>query len=138
MTEWTFCLKSWLIGFDLGIAGKSLPLRRKRQEREPVAYLYNGVRLPKLPEWDREMYPYAYITQNLSGTVYKFVAKTTKPEASTDGKITLSGLTFAVVDGAWAEVYSQGIRKVIWTNNDLYHEDGTLYLDASDPIPVYE
>lgn len=29
--------------------------------REPVAYLYNGVRLPGLPEWDKTAYPYAYI-----------------------------------------------------------------------------
>lgn len=29
--------------------------------KEPIAYLYNGVRLPKLPEWDREAYPYAVI-----------------------------------------------------------------------------
>lgn len=34
-------------------------LRAKR--RLPVAYLYNGVRLPKLPEWDKTKYPYAVI-----------------------------------------------------------------------------
>jgi hypothetical protein len=30
------------------------------------AYLYNGVRLPELPEWDREKYPYAYIVNAIS------------------------------------------------------------------------
>lgn len=56
----TFCLRSWLTGFALGLAGKPLPLIPV-SKKEPIAYLYNGVRLPKLPEWDREMYPYAVI-----------------------------------------------------------------------------
>lgn len=103
-----------------------------------VGYSYNGTVLPELPEWDKTKYPYAYILQPVSGTAYKLVAKTTKQEASTDGKIAIGDLVFAVVDGAWVEADSQGIRKVIWTNSDLYHKDGTLYLDASDPIPVYE
>ena len=51
-----FCLKSWLIGFVLALAGKPLPLGGGK--REPVAYLYNGVRLSKLPEWDEEKYPH--------------------------------------------------------------------------------
>lgn len=30
--------------------------------KEPIAYLYNGVRLPKLPEWNRGVYPFATIS----------------------------------------------------------------------------
>lgn len=54
----SFCLRSWLTGFALGLSGKPYPYSK----REPTAYLYNGVRLPALPEWDRVAYPYAVIT----------------------------------------------------------------------------
>lgn len=30
-----------------------------------MKFTYNGIALPPLPEWDREAYPYAYITQQL-------------------------------------------------------------------------
>ena len=30
--------------------------------KTPDGYSYNGVQLPKLPEWDKEMYPYAVIS----------------------------------------------------------------------------
>jgi hypothetical protein len=33
-----------------------------------VAYLYNGVRLPKLPEWYKEKYPYACISRYTNDT----------------------------------------------------------------------
>ena len=51
-----FDLKSWLTGFALGYAGRPLPVLG-----EAAYYLYNGVKLPKLPEWDREKFPYAVI-----------------------------------------------------------------------------
>ena len=54
-------LKSFLTGLAIGLAGGPLPLTPP--QREPIAYLYNGVQLPPLPEWDREMYPYAVISR---------------------------------------------------------------------------
>ena len=51
-------MRSSVMGLILGQFSSPLPEVKK----EPVAYLYNGVRLPKLPEWDREKYPYAVIT----------------------------------------------------------------------------
>lgn len=49
---------SFVKGYHVGAA-----LRRKRRlpEKEPVAYLYNGVRMPPLPKWDKTAYPYATI-----------------------------------------------------------------------------
>jgi hypothetical protein len=29
-------------------------------------------------------------------------------------------------------------RGGIWSNTDIYLDDGTLYLAASEPVPVYE
>lgn len=46
--------KSFLIGLALGMVGKPLP----PSEREPVAFLYNGVRLPAFTGWDMEKCPY--------------------------------------------------------------------------------
>ena len=54
--------KSFANGFLCGLMGKGV----LRGNKEPVAYLYNGVRLPKLPEWDRESYPYAYLSSHNS------------------------------------------------------------------------
>lgn len=50
-------LKSFLMGLSLGLSGKPLPL----SGGEPVAYLYNGVRLPKLPDRDEQTYPHLVI-----------------------------------------------------------------------------
>ncbi|MBR5862186.1 MAG: hypothetical protein IKZ08_02550 [Bacteroidales bacterium] len=54
-----FDLKSWLIGLIVGLVEK--PMLLNAVKKEPIAYLYNGVQLPKLPEWDKEQYPYAAV-----------------------------------------------------------------------------
>lgn len=40
------------------ITGAKLRDKRRMPEGEPVAYLYNGVELPALPEWEIEGFPY--------------------------------------------------------------------------------
>lgn len=51
-------MRSYVKGLLLGLCGKPLPITQK----EPVAYLYNGVRLPDINTvWDKEKYPYAFI-----------------------------------------------------------------------------
>ena len=60
---------SFQVGLALGLCGTPLPFadcggspeKPDLPSRVPVAYLYNGVRLPPLPEWDRTEYPYAVI-----------------------------------------------------------------------------
>ena len=49
--------RSFLKGLALGLAGKPLEFA---PGKEPVAYLYNGLKLQELPESDL---PYAYITK---------------------------------------------------------------------------
>lgn len=51
---------SFKLGLALGMTGKPLPISKP----EPVAYLYNGVRLPKLPEWNKSKYPYVVINKD--------------------------------------------------------------------------
>ncbi len=123
---------------------------------EPVAYLYNGVQLPKLPEWDREKYPYAfmcgstdfdgsyYVTINcLNVQVYRDDDDHIHPVQ--DGQYIRYYAT-ADKDDDWTyfgyvnDIFTSSlfIGDVFWTNTDILNEDGTLYLAASDPVPVYE
>lgn len=155
-----FDLKSWLTGFALGLAGKPLPLA----VRKPVAYLYNGVRLPELPEWDKEKYPYVVIERTgsalynyayalrlfqkpykITGTQW-MVSHFVAPEG--DEK-TYTACACPYTDNGdgtfvWSEptVYNIPddfrVQKPIWCNYDLGKSDGTVLLAASDPVPVYE
>ena len=47
-------------------------------------YLYNGVELPELPEWDKNTYPYACIS-HCYGDTYQFEVFKTKPYADNYG-----------------------------------------------------
>ncbi len=147
-----FSLKAWLTGYALGIAGKPLPFAGKK---EPVAYLYNGVRLPKLPEWDKEAYPYAVIAQTLSGdgaVVFGF-AVCADPwyvgsYSSGDNFVGADGNGFqwTLIDGVWVQnnmfwgtynISDDGYG--VWSNHDVIDTtDGTIYLTASEPVPIYE
>lgn len=110
--------------------------------QEPVAYLYNGVRLQKLPEWDKETYPHAVIVQ--TGSKYQLFLDTTF-NATSEGKISrlfARDQDWGYTDGEWNESSSGGLSHyVIWTNKDLYYSadaGGGLFMEASEPVPVYE
>ena len=71
-TKPAFDLRSFLSMLAAGLVCKDTLAQK---EKEPVAYLYNGVRLPKLPEWDRGEYPYAHILwmREYAGTEYEYL-----------------------------------------------------------------
>ena len=118
-----------------------------------MKYLYNGVELPALPEWDKEKYPYAVIIYGNSlnpKSVTFYVSKeivVQKPDY--DGVklvferdyMKTTGTTYSD-DFAWGELKqptstsSPYINYAIWANTDIYNPDGTLYLAASEPVPV--
>ncbi len=129
-------LNSWLAGFAIGLCGKPLPIIKKT----PIGYSYNGVVLPELPEWDKETYPYAYILNediNVNGYVL-VLCKTTKT-TTTDWRMNfIWASAYKVVDNAWQSISGAFGGVVVWSNTDVYASDNTLYLSASDPIPVYE
>lgn len=160
MSPEKFDLKAWLVGFALGLAGKPLPFAKPKQT--PVAYLYNGVRLPPLPEWDREKYLYVYIWAvgwthpSDYITMYKLdVCSSPIRYGMVDGELSAyleAGTESAMyncpkTDGefkAW-EYHSEYVlsktAKVypFWTNHDVISDtDGSVYYAASDPVPVYE
>ena len=144
-----FDLQSFLSGLALGLAGKPLALAR-----EPVAYLYNGVRLPKLPEWDREMYPYATILYFL--VTPQFWVSTMPLEVEYNGNIYnpcasagTSALQFCTYTGndTWesfdvAEYPERTVwdgAGIQWANYDVINStDKSVFLEASEPVPVYE
>jgi hypothetical protein len=139
----TSLLMGWLVGESV----KAMLSKQK----EPVAYLYNGVRLPALPEWDKSKYPYAYLL-NLPGGYYCYVQD--KPGYSkNDGRIyTAIGTNmreYELTNGKWEftadilwdieEKYSfYESNLFIWVSSDIFDTDGTVCFTASEPIPVYE
>lgn len=158
---YTFDLRSWLIGYTLGICGKPLPLTNGGK-KEPIAYLCNGVEVPVFPEWDKEKYPYAMLTSNAYGDVcglYLFVA--TEPIYLVSSYITMvrlrnggeyikSEININEGDNSWTvgtptnctatdniESFSQASFNVIWANTDVLWNDGTVCLEDSEITPVY-
>ena len=149
---------SWRTGFELGLAGFSFPYSKPRK---PTTYSYNGVVLPELPEWDRETYPYAYILHFLATDTYYLFCFEPLTINGVDSK---PMVIYDTADGRWefdadASYYryiatSENVWEydrigatlaapeetypVIWANTDIFYEDGTVYLAASEPIPVYE
>ena len=155
-------LKSFLMGLSLGLSGKPLPI----SGGEPVAYLYNGVSLPKLPEWDRETYPYVVMDLGVVlGTITISVYFVKEPKhlcfehveyeiksiyieaGETFQRCTMNGKSYEeLAEKEWnpikevTEDNGKYVRDycVKWANYDVLDTDGTVYLAASEPIPVHE
>lgn len=124
---------------------------------EPTAYSYNGVILPALPEWDREMYPYAWITYNGTSdnvNYYRFIFSATPAVKRKDvlkGDILKVENTTAYIiytDGdmtRWTLLFENNsndnvlsTHKLLWCNEDILDNSGNVYFTASDRIPVCE
>lgn len=126
---------------------------------EIVAYSYNGTVLPKLPEWDKTAYPYAVISNLRARLICSSVPLLYKKgiafeylNASEDGTSILYKNNTEL--GSWelseehdTTVFSKGETVLyhdltwsyVWTNHDILKEDdGTLFLEETEPIPVYE
>jgi len=163
---------SFLKGVEVGRR-----LKNKRLTGEPVAYLYNGMRLIPLPEWDKETYPYAvmyydkdlvdygaaYLILSSAPLSYKYVStpfsqaghklyalkpgssivyihnivygEPTKEWEFSEGRSVVSFDT----DEQVFSISSAGTTRPHWANYDLTkHTDGSVYIKASEPVPVYE
>ena len=146
-------IRSFKTGLALGLMGAPLPYTGK----EPVAYKYNGVRLPKLPEWYTELYkktyPYVVIYDSTKyGPGYYLYLCSMKPIptsstvyfriADADHPHLLSICESPFSEWGEAELKSNGVTvsqsNLVWVNTDFVNEDGSVYFAASDPVPVYE
>lgn len=105
----SFCRRSYLAGMGPGLMGKALPFPIRR----PVAYLYNGVRLPKLPEWNREMYPYAVIWKKSTAIVVNPIRY---------------GLVVSSEPIYWVDAYSDYLRVISAANTITF--EANVYADT--------
>lgn len=129
-------------------------------KKEPVAYLYNGVRLPDInPMWEQEnansthekLYATIYYYENAVGETEIEVCFSALPFVY-DGTEMSTGFGYYSTDWLmysdglwwWGGGYTDYIRNqkinpedYIWSSYDILNSDGTVYLAATDPIPVY-
>lgn len=138
----------------------------KIERKKPVAYSYNGYIFPQLPDWDKEAYPHVYIGSyalfewSARATPFKFQVKKTDSGSYAcyppdDVETPAPGLHTHTMQGGkypwWGHTDNENpnmwkkttygrnaITEPIWSNYNIYTDDGTLYLAASTPIPVYE
>lgn len=111
----------------------------------PVSYLYNGVELPPLPEWDTESYPYAAIYTDADRTVFKFYCDAAGEIVNSGGTCLLmsTSRTMKAENGAWVKSVGGLAYTPIWANHDVFYNtsagelSGKLFLAASEPVPIY-
>lgn len=136
-------IKDFTSGYLAGLAGMPLavvPMHDGGNTGEIVACLYNGVELPPLPYWDAEKYPYAIIYTNSNAQQYVFDCQDTPYTVSDNGTTIPENdeYTKRVVDGVWVDYASHFLGTVIWSNENVYYStSGALFLEESDPEPVY-
>ena len=128
-------------------------------------YLYNGIELPASPYWYPETYRHSVLVSWSpdGGVPYRLYHCVSRPYLNSNNELVLSeyiGGTSPVnqySSVAYYNYYSaeaggpnwdsspqvSGFKEIkisgtlaIWTNTDIYTEDGSLYLAASDPVPV--
>lgn len=149
---------NWKQAFSLGLIAPG----KLFAKGEPVAYLYNGMRLPVLPEWDKSKYPYAVI-ENFDTFNYAYLYISEKPAIKADnltaawwgadgdsgggivGTFDKKGYAEGTADFVW--VMRKPVENVAdsvgfglsprWSNYDILGDD-MVYFAATDPIPVYE
>lgn len=110
--------------------------------------LYNGVLLLTLPEWNEDVYPYA-VLQGMNGS-YRFIVSSSpiyitvvNGNEYVSVSSNASGRWWEFHDGgnSWAIGSYSSVSPVVslpvfWANYDVQYEDGTLYLDSSEPISL--
>lgn len=119
---------------------------------EMVGYSYNGVVLPELPEWDKTAYPYVYLSNKTLGNRHYFTALSAVSFfTDKDGYWSVATYpkklicSFDTKNGEFSEwreseqadeTDGASVSAIGWANFDALNEDGSVYLEASEPIPV--
>ena len=152
-------IKSQLAGFIAAWCSPS----RSFPNREPVAFLYNGVRLPGLPVVEGFDFAAMHRTVENDGTVssacvflstmplyWGFAPNgiTTCLKASASGSVIQYKLNVANGGTDWVmdtnkeygenAIVTSNKAAVAWANYTVYRADGSVYCEKSDPVPVYE
>ena len=111
--------------------------------------LYNGVELPDINAvWtDKETYPYAVIVPIEGVTVVHFTSAVTYSNSNFgDYPVGTAYTLYVLENNSWrfvdegvtdTEISDTPTSAIIWTSHDILNTtDGTVYLAASDPIPL--
>ena len=127
-------------------------------------YLYNGIELPELPEWDKDTYPYACIVRPRAGddnmrilivSAASFIVEVRVGYGTNIefGVLLDNGVpakrteSISIADNplSWGEIaydytYSYGValgeHVILWSNTDVFDEDGEVFMEGTDPVPV--
>jgi hypothetical protein len=124
-------------------------------------YLYNGVELPALPDYDKTKFPYAYIiTTNYENHPYHLRLYTSPflPKSGDTQRVyiledsTMDDRVWYLGADNWSgrnenhvDNYddnktplwnNERYSTFVWANTDILNADGSIYLAASDPVPV--
>lgn len=113
--------------------------------------LYNGVKLPNIDSiWDKEKYPYAYITSadGMTGITLLSVPLVyiSESDKTTNSDACIASIYY-LVDDIWQVQYETteipynmfkvNTSGMFWGSNDVLVDDGSVYLSiASEPIPL--
>lgn len=124
-------------------------------------YLYNGVELPALPQWDRKTYPYGTLYYSVSKQRYGFYATSVPGVYQTPLDTSITGyknvvqfgssasepkIRGSLTDGVWEYEDGSGLyiaidknngtvlAEVVWSNYDILNRNGAVYLAGSYPI----
>lgn len=112
-----------------------------------ILWDYNGVIRPKLPNWNKDEMPYAFIYTKKDDPTFTNlvtcsvkVVKTSTSFYSANGSVAI----WYYQDKKWDKTI-QGQREIdldsdvydiIWSNFDILNEDGSVYLAATEPKPI--
>ena len=147
-------MKSCIKGLLMGCCGTSRPLVPAK--KEPVAWLYNGVRLPGIDavytQEVQKTHPYAYMYLDKNTSFHTLVVSRTPIYYHPDSpfgiylqfaspiRYILNGSVWEFVnDDGSVWVYTKDIDGFEWTSTDIYNYEGDVfYLAASEPVPIYE
>lgn len=150
--------KSWLTGYALRLCCELMTTAGSK--KEPVAYLYNGVRLPPIPDEIKACLHIVVFRTDLTndGGNYHRMFGTNAQMRTFEGAglfpITYHGSVdtaefregsaypnyteWTLSNSIGTDGFNNYLHMVVWANYDVLNLDGTVYLAASDPVPVYE
>lgn len=113
-------------------------------------FLYNGMRLPGLPDTDLP-FKYIFVLESTSSYTARLVLMNEIRVSNNSTAIIVPAnsqyyrITWGKEETApasWGDVSNYSgvsdtlFKYILWTNFDLYNADGTVYLAASEPVPV--
>lgn len=117
---------------------------------DPDVYIgevgYYGAVLQKLPEWDKETYPYAFI-RTYTNFGQEWLTLRAFAEYDTTGeKVSYGSGVWGSMPVGNKEWYNTGTHNageqaksgIMWANFDILNDDGSVYLKGTEPIPVGE